>query len=230
MKASDIMVPDVITVGPDNSVQEVAEILLTRRISGLPVVDARGRLVGLVSEGDLLRRAESGTEHARSWWLKLLMGRETLAAEFVKEHARRVRDVMTHDVITVSPDTPVTDVASTLERNRIKRVPVVEDGRLVGIISRANLVQALAGMRRSVAADEPKSDSELRDALLSRLRSEPWAKTALVNVTVNSGAVDLWGIVDSEAEKQALRVAVEVTPSVRNVTNNVVVRPIAAMT
>ena len=230
MKASDIMVPDVITVGPDNSVQEVAEILLTRRISGLPVVDASGRLVGLVSEGDLLRRAESGTEHARSWWLKLLMGRETLAAEFVKEHARRVRDVMTHDVITVSPDTPVTDVASTLERNRIKRVPVVEDGRLIGIISRANLVQALAGMRRSVAVVEPKSDSELRDTLLSRLRSEPWAKTALVNVTVNCGAVDLWGIVDSEAEKQALRVAVEVTPGVRHVTNNVVVRPIAAMT
>lgn len=230
MKASDIMVPDVITVGPDNSIQDVAEILLTRRISGLPVVDARGKLVGLVSEGDLLRRAESGTEHSRSWWLKLLMGRETLAAEFVKEHARRVRDVMTHDVITVSPDTPVTEIAGTLERNRIKRVPVVKDGKLVGIISRANLVQALAGMRKTIAVEEPKSDSDLRDTLLSRLKAEPWAKTAMINVTVSAGAVDLWGIVDSEAEKQALRVAIEVTPGVRNVTNNVMVRPIAAMT
>ena len=100
MKASDIMVPDVITVGPDSTIQDVAEILLAKRISGLPVIDARGKLVGIVSEGDLLRRAEAGTEHARSWWLKLLMGRETLAAEFVKEHARRVRDVMTRDVIT----------------------------------------------------------------------------------------------------------------------------------
>jgi CBS domain-containing protein len=230
MKASDIMVPDVITVGPDNTVQDVAEILLAKHISGLPVVDSSGRLIGLVSEGDLLRRAEAGTEHERSWWLKLLMGRETLAAEFVKEHARRVRDVMTRDVITVSPDTLVTDVAGMLERNRIKRVPVVQGGKVVGIISRANLIQALAGMRKTIAVDKPQSDSELRDVLLARLRAEPWAKTGLINVTVSSGAVDVWGIVDSEAEKQALRVAIEVTPGVRDVTNNVVVRPVAAVT
>jgi len=230
MKASDIMAPDVITVGPDSSIQDVAEILLAKRISGLPVVNAQGKLVGIVSEGDLLRRAEAGTEHTRSWWLKLLMGRETLAAEFVKEHARRVRDVMTRDVITASPDTPATEIAGILERNRIKRVPIVKDGKLVGIVSRANLVQALAGMRKEIALEKPVSDTELRDTLLSRLRAEPWAKTGLINVTVNSGAVDVWGIVDSEAEKQALRVAIEVTPGVRDVTNNVFVRPIAAVT
>jgi CBS domain-containing protein len=230
MKASDIMVPDVITVGPDTSIQEVAEILLARRISGMPVISSSGKLVGIVSEGDLLRREEAGTEHTRSWWLKLLMGRETLAAEFVKEHARRVRDVMTRDVISVSPDTPATEIASILERNRIKRVPVVKDGKLVGIVSRANLVQALAGLRKEMAADMAISDTELRDALLSRLRAEPWAKTGLINVTVNGGAVDLWGIVDSEAEKQALRVAIEITPGVRAVTNNVIVRPVAAVT
>jgi CBS domain-containing protein len=230
MKASDIMVPDVITVGPDTSIQEVAEILLAKRISGLPVLNQKGHLVGIVSEGDLLRREESGTEHTRSWWLKLLMGRETLAAEFVKEHARRVRDVMTRDVLTVSPDTEATEIASILERNRIKRVPVVKDGRLVGIVSRANLVQALAGLRKPIVNDKQVDDTELRDALLSRLRSEPWAKTGLINVTVNAGSVDVWGIVDSDAEKQALRVAIEITPGVRGVTNNVIVRPIAAVT
>jgi CBS domain-containing protein len=230
MKASDIMVSDVITVGPDNTIQDVAEILVSKRISGLPVLDQHGKLVGIVSEGDLLRRAEAGTEHERSWWLKLLMGRETLAAEFVKEHARRVRDVMTRDVITISPDTPITEVARLLERNRIKRVPVVENRKLVGIISRANLVQALAGLWQSSAPDKPVADDDLRETVLARLRAEPWAKTALVNVTVDGGAVDLWGIVDSEAERQALRVAIEVTPGVRNVTNNVVVRPVAAVT
>lgn len=230
MKASDIMVSDVVTVGPDSSIHEVAEILVGKRISGVPVLDARGKLVGIVSEGDLLRRAEAGTEHERSWWLKLLMGRETLAAEFIKEHARRVRDVMTRDVITVAPDTPVTEIAGLLERNRIKRVPVVENGKIVGIISRANLVQALASMRKTIAVERSLSDTELRETVLSRLRAEPWAKTALINVTVNAGAVDLWGIVDSEAERQALRVAIEVTPGVRDVTNNVVVRPVAAVT
>jgi CBS domain-containing protein len=230
MKASDIMVRDVCTIGPDASIQDVAEILLSKRISGLPVVDAAGHLIGIVSEGDLLRRAEAGTEHSRSWWLKLLMGRETLAAEYVKEHARRVKDVMTRDVITVEPDTQVTDVAALLEKNRIKRVPIVEKGRLVGIISRANLVQALAGMRKEISVEKPLNDTELRQTVMSRLKSEPWAKTSLINVTVDTGAVDVWGIVDSEAEKQALRVAIEVTPGVRSVNNNVVVRPTSAVT
>lgn len=230
MRASDIMVKDVITVDPDASIQDVAEILVSKRISGVPVVDAGGKLVGIVSEGDLLRRAEAGTEHSRSWWLKLLMGRESLAAEFVKEHARRVRDVMTRDVVAVSPDTPVTDIAALLEKNHIKRVPVIENDRLVGIVSRANLVQALAGMRKEIAVDKPIDDAELRQTLMARLRSEPWAKTSLINVTVDTGAVDVWGIVDSEAEKQALRVAIEVTPGVRSVKNNVVVRPTSAVT
>lgn len=230
MKASDIMVPDVITVGPDASIQDVAEILVSKRISGLPVLDANGQLVGVVSEGDLLRRAESGTEHSRSWWLKLLMGRESLAAEFVKENARRVRDVMSRDVITATPDTPCTEIASTLEKNRIKRVPIVKNGKLVGIISRANLIQALAGMKKDLAAAKPVTDIDLRQNVMARLKSEPWAKTSLINVTVNAGDVDVWGVVDSDAERQAVRVAIEVTPGVRGVTNNVVVRPIAAVT
>lgn len=230
MRASDIMVTDVITVKPDANVQDVAQILLTNRISAVPVVDANGAMVGIVSEGDLLRRREAGTEHERAWWLKLLMGREILAAEYVKEFSRNVTDVMTHHVITAAPDTPVADIATLLERHRIKRVPIVKDGKLVGLVSRANLLQALAAQRKKALPAHPVSDSELRESLMSRLRAEPWVRPTFVNVTVTDGNVDLWGIVDSASEKQALRVAVEVTPGVKAVNDNVIVRPVASGT
>jgi CBS-domain-containing membrane protein len=226
MKASDIMVTNVVTVTPDRSVQEVAEILLANRISGVPVVDAAGRLVGIVSEGDLMRHADAGTAHHRSWWLRMLMGREGLAAEYVKEHARKVADVMTRDVITATPDTPVGDIADLLERNGIKRVPIVRDGKVVGIISRANLLQALASMRKRMAAEVPTDDAALRESVLNQLKSEPWMRTSLINVTAHDGKVDLWGIVDSATEKKAIRVAVEATPGVREVNDAMIVRPL----
>jgi CBS domain-containing protein len=228
MKASDIMVTDVISVKPDSEVQDVAALLLAKQISAVPVVDNTGALVGIVSEGDLLRRGEAGTGHERAWWLKLLMSRENLAAEFVKEHARKVADVMTRDVISADPDTPVADIATQLERYRIKRMPIVRNGRLVGIVSRANLIQALAAFRKKTMAPRSVADAELREKLVSRLKSEPWVRPNLVNVTVTDGTVDLWGIVDSSVEKQALRVAVEVTPGVRSVNDNVTVRPLAS--
>lgn len=230
MKASDIMVTDVITVKPDSTVEDVAALLLKHRISGVPVVDAGGQMIGIVSEGDLLRRAEAGTEHDRSWWLQMLMGREVLAAEYTREHSRKVADLMTREVITATPDTPVSEIAELLERNRIKRVPIVAGGKLVGIVSRANLLHALASLRKQAAADKPVADSALRDKVMERLRGEPWVRTSLVNVTVTEGSVDLWGIVDSAAEKQALRVAVETTPGVRAVNDNVIVRPVASGT
>jgi CBS domain-containing protein len=229
MKASDIMVTDVITVQPDSTVEDVAALLLKHRISGVPVVDG-GRMVGIVSEGDLLRRAEAGTEHERSWWLQMLMGREVLAAEYTREHSRKVADLMTRDVITATPDTPVSEIAELLERNRIKRVPIVKDGKIVGLVSRANLLHALASLRKHAAAATPVADSELRDNITERLRSEPWVRTSLINVTVTEGLVDLWGIVDSAAEKQALRVLVETTPGARAVNDNVIVRPVASGT
>lgn len=227
MNAADIMVSNVITVTPDADVAEVAKLLLAKHISALPVVDAAGKLVGIVGEGDLLRRAETGTGHERAWWLRLLMGRESLAGEYVREHSRKVSDVMTRHVISAAPDTPVGAVAGLLERNRIKRVPIVADGKVVGIVSRANLIQALAALGDR-AADLPVADTELRHTLMRRLGAEPWARTSMVNITVADGRVDLWGIVDSEAEKQALRVAVEVTPAVRAVNDNVIIRPIAS--
>src|SRR5262245_53931442 len=150
MNAADVMVTEVITVGPDALVQDVAHLLLTNRISAVPVVASDGRLLGIVSEGDLMRRAEAGTGRRRSWWLAALTGREPTAADYVKEHARKVTDVMTRRVITAPPDTPLRDIANLLEKNGIKRVPIVENGKVVGIVSRANLLQALASLRKQI--------------------------------------------------------------------------------
>jgi CBS domain-containing protein len=223
MKAADVMVTNVITVGPDATVQEVAGILLTNRISGVPVVGADGELIGIVSEGDLMRRAESGTGRRRPWWLSVLTGREVLASEYVREHSRKVADVMTSPVVTASPDTPLSDIATTLEKNGIKRVPIVKDGKVVGIVSRANLLQALASL--SKAADAGPSDAAIRDDVMARLHAEPWTRPSLINVIVTNGTVELWGIVDSQTEKRAVRVAAEVTPGVRVINDNLVIRP-----
>jgi CBS-domain-containing membrane protein len=225
MNASAIMVPNVITVKPDDTIEDVAGLLLVNCISAVPVVEDSGKIVGIVSEGDLLRRVENRTAHERPWWLKLLMGREFLAAEFIKECGRKVADVMTREVISAEPDTPVADIASLLERHRIKRVPIVQNEKIVGIVSRANLIQALAVCRNKSLEPQTIADAELREKLVSRLKAEPWVRPSLINVTVADGTVDLWGVVDSPSEKQALRVAVEVTPGVKAVNDNVLVRP-----
>jgi CBS domain-containing protein len=225
MRASDVMVTDVITVKPDSNVQDVAALLLANRISAVPVIDDAGKLVGMVSEGDLLRRSEANTGHERAWWLRLLMGRENLAAEYLREHSRKVADVMTRGIISAEPDTPVADIATLLERHRIKRVPIIRNGNVVGIVSRANLIQALATFREKLTSSQPVADVALREKIASRLKSEPWLRPFLVNVTVTDGAVDLWGLVDSLVEKKALRVAIENTPGVKGVNGNVLVRP-----
>lgn len=225
MKAADVMVTGVITVGPDACVQDVAHILLTNRISGVPVVDDKGKLVGIVSEGDLMRRAEAGTGRRRSWWLALLTDDAVLADDFVKEHSRKVVDVMTRDVITAAPDTPLQKIADLLEKHAIKRVPIVEDGKLVGIVSRANLLQALASLRKVIEADVTPDDELIRRNVLARLNTESWVKRLLINVIVHDGNVDLWGIVKSRSEKKAIKVAAEVTPGVRAVNDNLIIQP-----
>ena len=223
MRARDVMVFPVITVKPNSSVKEVAKTFLDRRISAVPVVDDQGKLVGIVSEGDLMHRSEAGTERQRPWWLLALTGEETLAAEYVKSHARKVADVMTRNVITATPDTPLHEIAALLEKNSIKRVPIVRDGGLVGIVSRANLIQAVASTRREL--EIPLSDTAIRDKLLANLRAQRWAYTGLLNVTVNDGVVNLWGITNSSAERKAIRVAAESTIGVRAVNDNLVMRP-----
>jgi CBS domain-containing protein len=225
MNASSVMVSDVITAKLDDTVQHVAELLLLNRISAVPVVNESDEVVGIVSEGDLLRRAENDTGHERPWWLKMLVGRDFLAAEFIKENGRTVADVMTREVVCAEPDTAVADIAELIERHRIKRVPIIQNGKLVGIVSRANLIQALAVGRNKLVEPQNIADAELRDKLLVRLKAEPWVRPCLINVTVNDGTVDLWGMVDSSVEKHALRVAAETTPGVKTVNDNLLVPP-----
>ena len=228
MKAADIMVSPVITVGPDATVQDVAEILIRNRISAVPVLSQQGKILGIVSEGDLLRRVESGTQRARSWWLELLTSKFTLRDEYMKSHSRKVTDVMTSDVLTVSPDTRLGDVASVLEKNGIKRVPVVTDGKLVGIVSRANLVQAIASIGNTIKTQDAVSGAALREKVIRQLDSVSLAWPVLVNVIVNDGNIELWGIVESESEKRAARVAAETTPGVGAVIDHLMISQVTS--
>jgi CBS domain-containing protein len=225
MKACDIMATNVITIGTDATVQELAKLLLEKHISAVPVVNENGELLGIASEGDLLRRAEVGTEKRRSWWLKTLISNDELADEFVKSHARKVTDVMTRRVITAEPDTPISEIATLLEKNGIKRVPIVKDGKVVGIVSRANLIQALASAVKPNGQEAKANDGIIRERILAQFKAQPWTKPWLVNVIVRDGAVDLWGVVDSETEKAAARVAAETSPGVRTVNDHLVMWP-----
>jgi CBS domain-containing protein len=212
MKASDIMVSNVITTGSDASVQDVANLLLSNRISAVPVVDADGGILGIVSEGDLINRTDTATAHRKSWWLNALASNDALAIEYTKTHSRRVSDVMTHDVITASPETPASEIAAVLEKNRIKRVPIVSNGKLIGIAT-----------LKEKAPQSHSDDSAIRDKIMKELNNERWARPALLTVTVRDGTVDLWGIVDSEAERKAVNVLVEVTPGVRAINDNLII-------
>lgn len=223
MKARDVMVSPVITVTPDTLVGEVAKLLLEHRFSAVPVVDHQGKLVGIISEGDLMHRAEAGTERQRSWWLRGLTGADTLAFDYIKAHARKVADVMTRQVVTASADTPLNEIATLMEKNAIKRIPIVAGGQLVGIITRANLMQAVASAPKG--REIQPSDTAIRDRLLAHLKAQPWAETSLLNVTVSDGTVDLWGITNSEAERKAICVAAESAPGVRAVRDNMMMRP-----
>jgi CBS domain-containing protein len=227
MNAADVMGVNVVTAKPDWSVQQVAMVMLEKGISGLPVVDQGNRLVGIVSEGDLMRRADCGTGHRHSWWLRMLMGRDGLAREYVREHGRKVSDVMTGAVITASPSTSLGDVAALLERNKIKRVPIVDGDKLVGVVSRANVVQAVASCLR-IDHTTNQTDTTLRETILTKFRREPWAQTCLINVTVDQGTADLWGIAESDAQKEAFRVAAEATPGIKAVNDNLLVRQVAS--
>jgi CBS domain-containing protein len=228
MKARDVMVSPVVTVKPRTSIGELARTLLEHHISAVPVVDERGKLVGIIGEGDLMRRAETGTERRRPWWLLMMTGEETLASDYIKAHGRKVEDLMVRDVITAGPDDPLDRIATLMEQNSIKRVPIVRDGQLVGIVSRANLVQAVAA--KQVGLEIPAADASIRDRLLAHLKAQPWAHTALLNVTVNGGVVDLWGMTASDVERKAIRVAAESTTGVRALNDHMVTRPYLAGT
>ena len=224
MLARDVMTSPVITVTADASVPDVARLLLERRISAVPVVDEGGILAGVVSEGDLIRRAEAGTQRHPSWWLSLVSDPEDDARDWLKSHGRRAGDVMTRNVIAVTEDTPVPQIAELLERHRIKRVPVVRDGCVVGIVSRANLLQALVARPSSPPSASAGDDRALREAVIAAVRSTG-SRTVYVNVLVSDGVAHLWGMAHSEAERDVMRAAAESVPGVKRVEERVSLLP-----
>jgi CBS domain-containing protein len=213
MKASDVMTSKVISISPEASLKDMIQLMLDHRISGLPVVTKDGKLVGMITEGDCLHRVETGTEERRSFWRDLLIGSETLANEYIRSHGRKVSEVMTPDPISIAPDTDLSEVIHVLEKNRIKRVPVVKDGKIVGILSRANLLQALSGLVRNASVDQ--SDAQIRKDVIGALSALPWAANEFLNVTVQEGIVDLWGCYTAYRQDEAAIVAVESVPGVK---------------
>ena len=209
------MARDVVSVPPDASVREIASLMLERRISGVPVVDAEGQVLGVVSEGDLIRRPEIETDRADRGWLSIFVSDEERARDFVKSHGRRAREVMTRPAVCVAPQTPLDEAVRIMERHHIKRLPVIEQGRLVGLMTRADLVRAL--LLRQHAHSPTQSDQELRQRVEALLRSEDWAAGAYINVVVEAGVVQLWGTVDSAAQREAILVAVSGLDGVKDV-------------
>jgi CBS domain-containing protein len=218
MQARDVMTSPVITATPETPIREIAALLLERKISGLPIVD-NGRVVGVLSESDLLRRVETGTERRRPKWLEALIDANVQAADFSQSRGFLARDVMSRDVVAVESTAPLGEVARILEQHRIKRVPVIDGGQLVGIISRANLLRALMVYQPPTAADV-QSDQAILSALKERLIHEPWLDPSHLNLVVTDGVVHLWGLVKSEEQRRALEVAANSVPGVREVQNH----------
>jgi CBS domain-containing protein len=221
VKAAEVMSPRVITILPDATIKDAARMMLQHGISGFPVVDAAGTVVGIVTEGDFLRRAETGTERQRPRWLKFVLGPGRGANEYVHSHARKIQDIMTPEVITVDEATPLQDVVSIMERRRIKRVPVMSGGKIVGIISRANLVQALARLAVEASPTHP-DDETARQQILAELNKQSWVPRASLNVIVRGGVAELWGVIYDERERQAIRVAAENVPGISQVVDHLV--------
>ena len=221
MKAKDVMTGNVISIEPDQTVLQAARLMLQHHISGLPVVDAGGQLVGILSEGDFLRRRETQTERRRSRWLEFLMGPGKIAAEYTRSHGSKVGEVMTPDVRTVDEETPIEDIVELMERHRVKRVPVMRAGKMVGMVTRSNLMHAMVSMARTAPA-VAKDDAAIREQLMAEFKKEEWAPVAMVNVVVKDGVVELWGAIVDERQRAALKVAAENAPGVKAVKDHLV--------
>jgi len=229
MKASDVMTSDVVSIAPDATILEAARLMLQHRISGLPVIAASGTLVGMVTEGDFLRRSETGTQRKRGRLLEFLLGPGRLADEYVHASGRKVDEVMTGEVHTVEEDAPLEKVVHLMERHRIKRIPVVRNGKVVGIVTRANLMRAVAALALA-ARPVPASDAAIRERLIADLKSQSWAPCAAIDVAVTDGVVKLTGSLTDERERQALRIAAENIPGVRKVEDHLIwVEPYSGM-
>jgi CBS domain-containing protein len=217
MKARDVMTPNVVSVPADLSVPEVAKIMLDRRISAVPVVDPSEHVVGVISEGDLIRRPELETDKPRSRWLRFFMSDEDRARDFVKTHGLRAKDVMSQPVVSVSPDATLTDIVNLMTSRRIKRVIVLEHGKLAGVVTRSDLLRTLHAREALPTEGIPRDDTSVRNQILKTIDAEGWAASAIINVQVTNGTAYLWGVVDSDEQRKAILVAVEGIPGVRGV-------------
>ena len=216
MQAQDIMNKNIISAAPDTTVDQLVKLMMKHHISALPIVDENGAISGLVSEGDLMRRVEGAQAPPKSWWLSLFAGNKYSVTDFIKLRGRHAREIMTRKVITVTPDTPVGQIARLLERERIKRVPVVENSNLVGIVSRANLLHALATTTFKLPSNA--GDREKRNTVLGALAEVPGLVPSHINIIVHGNRINVWGIVDTDAEETAAKMAIENIEGIGEVT------------
>jgi CBS domain-containing protein len=226
MNVADIMTRQVISVTPQTTIAEAAQLLLDNRISGLPVVDPGGAVVGIVTEGDLLRRVETGTQRRHSHWLEFLIAPGRLAREYTDANARNVGEVMSAEVVSVTPQEALPEVIRLMEHHHVKRLPVIEAGRLVGIVSRANLVRALlhslAEPPGNPAGGAVAGDADIQGRIMTEIARQPWGPRASVDVRVKDGTVELYGTITDERERTALRVLAENQPGVKTVLDHLV--------
>ena len=223
MKVYEVMTKQVISVSPDTSVFVAIQLMLKHHISGLPVIDNHAKLVGILSEGDFLRRGEIETERKRSGWLDALFGPGDGAANYVHSHGLAVNEVMTRDPITVMENTTLDEVVRLMESRNVKRLPVLRDGKVIGIISRANLMRALLSIHRT-APQSSDNDAEIREHVLTNVGRQDWSSGAAVDVVVHGGMVDLWGSVDDSAQREALKVLAENVPGVIRVEDHLTLK------
>jgi CBS domain-containing protein len=228
MRAHQIMTRQVITIAVDAPIVDAANIMLDKHISGLPVVDEAGKLVGIVSQGDFIRRAEIGTQRKRGRWLKFLVGPGRAASDFVRERGRKVGEIMTPDPCTVTEDVTLEDIVELMERNHVKRLPVLRGDKLAGIVTRTNLLQAVAGLTRDVP-DPTADDDHIRNRIISSIEKSDWAPFGLGVIVVN-GIVHLSGLITNEKSRQAAIVAAENVTGVTKVHDHICwVGPMAGM-
>src|SRR5829696_1600140 len=220
LTAADVMTTEVVSVEPDTPVRDVAELLYSRHISGVPVVE-HDRVIGIVSEGDLIGHVAAIGESRRSWWLSLFSDESLSARDYAKTHGRTARNVMTASVVSVEETATLAEIARLVERHRIKRVPVLRDGKLIGIVTRGNLLQGLATLK----AEPPRSvdDATIREQLVTELKDQPWAHLYTDDIVVENSVVHLHGTVRTEDERRALRIAAENVPGVQSVEDHLMV-------
>jgi len=216
MRAHQIMTRPVFTARPDTTMVEAANLMLQKHVSGLPVVDAGGKLVGMLSEGDFVRRSEIGTQRKRGRFLKFILGPGKAASDFVQEHGRTVSDIMTSEpLVMVSEETPLERIVELMERNSIKRIPVMRDDKVVGIVSRSNLLQAVASLARDVP-DPTADDDHIRNRVIDILTKQDWCPFGL-SVVVRDGIVHLSGVITEERARQAAVVGAQNVAGVKKV-------------